>query len=44
MSTKVKYWIAGIGVIVIGLVLARVIAPMYYSQTTLQWGYSWQEQ
>lgn len=36
MSTKAKFWIAGIIVAALGLVLARVISPMYSGQTVIQ--------
>ncbi len=36
MSTKIKYWIAGIAVAIVGLVLARVISPMYPNQAIVQ--------
>jgi hypothetical protein len=36
MSTKLKFWIAGIAVIVVGLVLARGISPLYTDQVAVQ--------
>jgi hypothetical protein len=36
MSTKSKFWLTGIVVAAIGLVLARVISPMYSDQSVLQ--------
>jgi hypothetical protein len=36
MSTKLKFWIAGIVVIVIGLVLAKLLSPTYTGQPVAQ--------
>jgi hypothetical protein len=36
MSTKLKFWIIGVVIAAIGLVLARIISPMYADQGTLQ--------
>jgi hypothetical protein len=36
MSTKLKFWIAGVVVAAIGLVLARLISPLYSSNSVIQ--------
>ncbi len=36
MSTKLKYWIAGLAVIALGLILAKVISPHCSAQAVLQ--------
>ena len=36
MSTKLKFWIAGGMVAIIGLVLARVVSPMYADRAIVQ--------
>ena len=36
MSTKLKFWITGIVAAIIGLVLARVVSPMYADQAIVQ--------
>jgi hypothetical protein len=36
MSTKLKFWIIGVIVAAIGLVLARIISPMYADRSTVE--------
>jgi hypothetical protein len=36
MSTKVKYWVAGVVTAAIGLVLARAVSPMLAAQVVQQ--------
>jgi hypothetical protein len=36
MSRKLKYWTVGIAVAAIGLVLARVISPLYADRAVVQ--------
>jgi hypothetical protein len=36
MSTKVKYWVAGVVTAAIGLVLARAVSPMFAAQVVWQ--------
>jgi hypothetical protein len=36
MRTKIKFWVGGIIVASIGLILARVISPIYANQSVVQ--------
>jgi hypothetical protein len=36
MSTKVKFWVIGIIIATIGLVLARIISPLYAELSVVQ--------
>jgi hypothetical protein len=36
MNTKLKYWITGVIVTIIGLVLAKVVSPAYADQSVIQ--------
>ena len=36
MSTKIKFWVAGIFLAIIGLVLARIISPTYTENSIAQ--------
>jgi hypothetical protein len=36
MSTKLKFWILGVMLVIAGLVLARVVSPIYESQAIVQ--------
>jgi len=36
MSIKLKFWIAGVALAISGLVLARVVSPLYATRTFLQ--------
>jgi hypothetical protein len=36
MSTKLKFWIAGVVVAALGLVLARVVSPLYSTNPVVQ--------
>ena len=36
MSTKLKFWIGGVMLVIAGLVLARVVSPVYADQAIVQ--------
>jgi hypothetical protein len=36
MSAKAKFWLIGLIVATIGVILARVISPLYFDQSVLQ--------
>ena len=42
MSTKAKFWIAGLVVAAAGVILAKVISPIYISRPVGNSGFLWQ--